>query len=1065
MSEGTLTIYSASAGSGKTHKLTGIYLEKLFRSGFNYRRILAVTFTNKATAEMKNRILEELSRLASGSDSKFLEDLLVATGKSEARLRSEAGEILHLILHDYSRFNVSTIDSFNQKIIRAFARDVGLNSGYKVEIDHSRILLEAIENVINSADHDPLVRNWLTMFARATIEDGKSWDIKRSIRGLSGELFNEKFRLLPEEAKKKTGDKELLVSYINELKALRSGFLKTMKELGSECRAYFDTFGLTDDMFFQKTKGVPGFVRAALGGAPRQPNSYVRAINDTPPKWTSGKLPPALESALNAGLEKTMKSMIQYYDDNIVLFNTAEQVLANIYILGILSDVINQVRLITKNENTFLLSDAGELIYLITREDQAPFIYERTGNTFNHFMIDEFQDTSVIQWESFRHLIWNSMSEGFDNLVVGDIKQSIYRWRNSDWHTLNSLKLSADGKRFLPIPLETNYRSFSNIIRFNNALFTVIPYLLDKEMENDRQPTCFRDLYAEAVQKDPGKKPGGYVRLEFIDDTDEMDWTEHVLQLLPGLIETIQDKGYKASDIGILVRDNTEGAVVLKTMIDYSMYCPPGKREKYNYNIVSSESLLLVNSPAIGFIIALIRIIDNPDDMISRAMMIRNYLLATGKYGAGEADISRENLEDTASRVFPAGYEDFINNTRYETLWDITEKTISFFGLGDYPGNVPYLNTFQDHVATHGMAGNPGLHSFLDWWDEEGMKKSVILPENLESIRVITIHKSKGLEFKVVIMPFISWNLDHKPLHTNILWVSPEVSPFNMLGIVPVRYKSDLENTIFAKDYHDEKVAAYIDNLNLMYVSFTRTVNIFIGFSPASSGASTRMAGLLREAVTYTGEFDGYPEAFLYNHFDESSGVFELGTLTGSEIGPVSGDAVSMLHYPVHDNSGSLKIKLHWEDYYQDDAAAEIREKVSYGKIMHEIFSGILTSEDVGRAIRKKVLEGKIPGYEEDALREKIESLLADPRVKGWFDKGLEIYNETSFLMPGSGMKRPDRIILRNGRVTIIDFKFGLESDTHVRQVSQYKYIIEKMGYPVDQAFLWYVDAGKIISV
>jgi len=1064
MGEGTLTIYSASAGSGKTHKLAGIYLEKLFRSRLNYRRILAVTFTHKATAEMKSRILDELYRLAEGLGSKYLDDLINATGKSADLIRSEAGDILYSILHDYSRFSVSTIDSFYQKIIRAFARDIGLHTGFSIEIDYARILSSAISNVIESADADPLVRNWLTMFARTNIDEGKSWDLKKSITGLSGELFNEKFRLLSEEEKKKIGDKEFLGNYIKEIREIRSEFLRKMRALGSECLTFFDRFGLTDDMFYQKGRGLPSFIRAIANGIVKQPNSFIRAVNDNPPKWSSGAQSPSLAEALKAGLDKTVKEALRFYDDNIVFYNSAEQVLSNIYILGILSDVLKHIHLITRDENTFLLSDAGELIYLITSQDQAPFIYERTENTYNNFMIDEFQDTSVIQWLNFSHLINNSMAQGFDNLVVGDIKQSIYRWRNSDWKTLNNLKQSADGKRFISLPLDTNYRSCSNIIRFNNALFSVIPLILDEEISEHKPVTSFRDLYMEAVQKDPGRKSGGYVRLEFIDNDDETDWKERVLQRLPSLIENLQDNGYNASDIGILVRDNIEGAIVLKSVIAYSMECPEEKKARYNYNIVSGESLLLSNSPVVGFLVSLLRVLDNNDDMISRAAMLRNYMLATGKTGVEQAELDKLNLVSTSSRIFPEGSEDFLDSVKCRTLWDITENSVRFFGLGDYRFNIAYLNTFQDLVLNHSLSGNPGIPSFLDWWDTEGIKKSILLPENQDSMKVLTIHKSKGLEFKAVILPFISWNLDHKPFHTNILWVNPDVHPFNALGIVPVKYKSDLENSIFAGDYFQEKYSAYTDNLNLLYVAFTRAVNVLTGFAPAKSGTSSRIAGILKEAVSFAGGHDRLNDTVLFDNFNTQDGIFEFGSVPSPQSDAGNSRVIEAANYVVSDNSASLKLKLHWEDYF-DTTVSEKRERISYGKVMHEIFGEILTVEDAGRSVRKKVLEGKIPESEEVSVKQKIENLLNDPEVGKWFEKGLEVFNEISFLMPDSHLKRPDRIIIKDGRATIIDFKFGEESSSHIRQIKQYSSILERMGYPVEKACLWYVDAGKIVSV
>jgi len=832
MGVGTLTIYSASAGSGKTHKLAGIYLEKLFKARLNYRKILAVTFTHKATAEMKSRILDELNNLAIGEASKFLPDLIAATGKTEEAIRMEAGSVLYALLHDFSRFSVSTIDSFYQKIVRAFARDIGLHSGFNIEIDHTIVLSSAVDNVISSATSDTTIKNWLSMYARANIEEGRNWDLKRSILELSGELFNEKFKLLSPEQKRRIQDKEFLSAYISEMRSISSTFKERLRETGLKCLGLFDKYSLSDGMFYQKGKGVPGFIISIANRTIKPPNTYVRAVFEDPPKWSSGPPSTQLADAIGAGLKDSVKEAVNYFDANYVTYKTANIILSNIYILGILTDILNHVHLITSNENIFLLSDAGELIYLITCNDQAPFIYEKVGNTFENFMIDEFQDTSIIQWKNFRQLINNSMAQGYENLIVGDIKQSIYRWRNSDWRTLRDLRREVDNKRYIFKPLNTNYRSCSNIIKFNNALFSIIPHLIDKELSDCKPPTSFSELFSESVQTDPKNKMDGYIRIEFIDNSGGSEWHECVLHGIPSVIESVQDKGYRPSDIGILVRDNREGARVLKEIIDYSIKCPDEKKKKYNYNVVSGESLLLVNSPAVNFIIAILMVLDNPEDMIGRALMLRYYLLATGKENADKISLASENLIEYSASFFPEGYNKFLDDIRHQPLWNVTEQAISFFGLGNHSYNIAYLNSLQDIVVNYTSSRNPGISSFLEWWESEGNKESILLPEQQDSIKVLTIHKSKGLEFRIVILPFLSWNLDHKPFHTNILWVVPDSAPFDKLGIVPVRYKSDLTDTIFADQYYEEKYSAYLDNINLLYVAFTRAVNAIIGFAP-----------------------------------------------------------------------------------------------------------------------------------------------------------------------------------------------------------------------------------------
>ena len=1064
MGVGTLTIFSASAGSGKTHKLAGIYLEKLFKSRFNYRKILAVTFTHKATAEMKSRILEELDNLASGEKSKYLTDLLKSTGKTEEAIREEAKEILFSVLHDFSRFSVCTIDSFYQKIIRAFARDIGLHSGFDTEIDHTALLASAVDRMIDSAALDLTVRNWLSMYVKANIEEGKSWDLRKNITGLAGEIFAEKFKLLSADEKKKLMDKEFLKSYISKIRSISATISRDLKEIGTKCLMIWNKYSLTEDMFYQKGKGIPGYIRSIAEGEMKFPNTYVRAVAGDPPKWCTGKMCVELAGAIQAGLEESVMDAIKCYDRNIQSYNTAKLILSNIYILGILSDVLNHVHHITSDENIFLLSDAGELIYLITEKDQTPFIYEKTGNTFENFMIDEFQDTSIIQWKNFRQLIDNSMAQGFENLVVGDVKQSIYRWRNSDWHTLSDLKKRVDAKRYIFRSLDTNWRSCRNIIRFNNALFSVIPYQIDEEISDHKPDISFRELFSEAVQKDPGNKENGYIRIEFIENSDESGWQGDVMKRLPRIIEMVQDKGYRASDIGILVRDNKEGAIILKELINYSQVCSEDKRKKYNYNAVSGESLLLVNSPVVNFIVATLMVLDNPENMIGRALMLRFYLFATGRKGAEQIPLYSEDLVEYSSVHFPAGYNKFLSEIRYLPLWNITELTTGFFGLGNHSFNVAYLNSFQDLVIKYTTSGNPDILSFLEWWESEGIKKSILLPEQQDSIKILTIHKSKGLEFSVVILPFLSWNLDHKSFHSNILWAKPGYPPYNELGIVPVRYSRELADTIFAEQYYEEKYSAYLDNINLLYVAFTRGISTIIGFAPDQPRPENRIAGVIKNAISFSEEIPGVSDLFLPGYFDAKTRVFEYGVIPETEVEREILYVPVITEYQVNDNTNSLRLKLHWENYFNTGKSV-VRERINYGKVMHEIFSEIITADDINAAIRKKVIEGKIPESEESEIREKIVKLISQPLIREWFEKGNEVLNEISILMPDSVSKRPDRVILMNGKATIIDFKFGEEDPRYLLQVRHYRNLLSEMGYEQTEAFLWYVDADKILSV
>lgn len=1065
MGKGTLTIYSASAGSGKTYRLTGTYLTQLFKSQHNYRRILAVTFTNKATAEMKSRILDHLNRLAAGEYTDYLDDLKKFTDRDEKWIRNEAGLILGNILHDYTRFSVMTIDSFFQKVLRSFTREAGLHSGFNIELDHDIILSAAIDEMIASSPSDTDLIKWLTTYALSNIDDEKSWNIKAGISRLAEELFSEQFKILSESERKNLENKDFLTDYIIEMRSVMNRFESALVVYGKKAQDIFISYNLTDEMFFYNSSGVPNFIRSLASGNVKEPNSRVRAIMADPPRWASKIIDPQLDAAVRNGLEKILREAIGYYDENIIGYNTANVIMANIYALGILSDVLHNIHVITTAENSFLLSDAGYVLNLITKSGQSSFIYEKIGTRYDNFMIDEFQDTSKIQWNNFSYLVDNSMAEGNDNLVVGDVKQSIYRWRNSDWRILGQeLESLVDGKRFLKEPLATNWRSRSNIITFNNRLFTVIPRLVDEALKDLPLPVSLANLYAEAVQHDPGRKTGGYVKVEYVADDVDKPWKDIVIEKLPEMVESFQDMGYAASDIGIIVRTSNEGSLVLKSIIDYSNRCSQEKKAKYNYNIVSNDSLLLSNSPVINFIISVLAVVDNPDDVINRAVMLRYYLVATGFTDAEDVMLSGENLDEITVKYLPDGYEVFLDSLRQFTLFEIVEHVIGFFDLGRATENVAFLNTFQDHIVNFTGSGTPDTGAFLEWWTTSGRTKSVVLPDNEEAMRVLTIHKSKGLEFKVVILPFISWMLDHRPFNQPVIWVRPGMEPFNRLGIVPVKYGSQLTQTIFNDKYAEEKYSVYLDNINLLYVAFTRARDVLSGFAHLTDRKDKTIADVLYNAFSDRGTGTGNDNYRLNDFFDSENGVFEYGEIPADTSEKKTIPDIFNPSYNVGYNNEALKLKLHGENYFSSEGEA-VRKRINYGKMMHSIFEGINSYDDIGTAIRRLVIDGILPEDESGEIESRVRELIREPVISEWFDPGNEVMTEAAILLRTGNTRRPDRVIFRDGKVTVIDFKFGEEHKHHIDQVRQYSSLLGDMGYRNIEAFIWYVDRNKIVTV
>ena len=1069
MNSGIIIRYSASAGSGKTTELTRNYLSKLFISRNNYRKILAVTFTNKAAAEMKGRILDNLFRISTGRLSEETSRLASLTNKTSLEIESDAKRILECILHDYSLFSVGTIDSFFQRVLKSFARESGLQTGYAIELDHSLILGMAVDNMLSDIGEDKALLGWVSEFAKDRLEEGKNWKIKGEIISLSEELFKEKYKLLPVSEKDKLRDRKLLADYIKELKSIRSDFFSCLHRSSSEILLLIDKYGVTDDMFFQGRKGIPSFLRkiSSLQIDTIEPlNSYILKILENPPKFCTKNIPPPqLSAALGDGLGEKIIEAVIYYNRNFISVNTADAILSNIYTLGIFSDILENVHKITTSENKFLLSDAGELLYLIIGKDQTPFIYEKIGSNFEYFMIDEFQDTSALQWQNFKPLIENSMGEGFDNMVVGDVKQSIYRWRNSDWRIFDKIiHQEFDNGRLKTIELDTNYRSRDNIVAFNNSVFTLVPELIDNQ--NNNVDFRFRELYANVRQEVGGKKKGGFVNFEFIEDQEDENFKDTVLKRLPEIIENLQDHGYSGSDIGILVRWNAEGSEVLKYMLDYRKSVTEEKAEKYNYEIVSNESLVLDKHPVICFIISLLTWLMDPSDRISRALVFRNFLLSTGKDISSTESLPADYYDTEIENVFPLGFKRLIEEIKHLTLFESVEKIIGFFSLGSYQGNAAYLNAFQDCVLEFSAANSSELPSFLEWWTASGSKKSVILSEQQDSIRVMTIHKSKGLQFRVVILPFLTWQLNHDK--NPIIWIKPDNAPFNKLGLVPVKYKKSLLYSHFAENYNEEKFSSIVDNLNLVYVAFTRAVDCLIGFCPENSGNSSITVGSVLKSAFEQNEQsqNNKPSVYLPHYFDSGKSLFSYGEIPEreKEVKSILVNNILVHGYEVNTSLNRLKLKFHGENFLIN-VPEEPAVRLNYGRIMHEVFSFISTSEDVPDAVKKLVLEGKIPDNKSDELVKRIVDLVSDPIVKEWFEAGSIIIKERDILMASGSTKRPDRVILKDDKAIIVDFKFGLEKTDYINQVRNYRKLLTEMGYKNVEAFLWYVDINKVITV
>lgn len=1060
-----LHIIKASAGSGKTHRLTGEYLHLLFAQPNNHRHILAVTFTNKATDEMKSRIVEELHLLSSGKSSAFLKELMRDFSLDELTVRSMAKRILETILHDYSSFSISTIDKFFQQTMRAFTREMGLAGGYNVEVDHSSLLMETVDLMLSELDkpENKILSEWLLQFMQDSIEEGKSWKIDREVMELSEQLFNETYKSFTAEEQAAFQNKEQLSEYKKILIRIIRDYENELKKTGTRAISIMENNSLEpSDLKGGSRSQFFKFMRIAEGGIPDLPPSFYK-FPDNLEEWYAKKTATdiiiKIENAYNAGLNDCVKQVIEMYDNNMQ-YLTAKCILQNYYTLGILNDIKNRLRKLQQENNTLLLSDTTELLNDIISGTDSPFIYEKTGTRITNYMIDEFQDTSRMQWNNFKPLVDESLSSGNFNLIVGDVKQSIYRFRNSDWRLLEEQVEEDFSSDYInKHVLDTNWRSDAKIVEFNNLFFNKAPLILqdyfnnsnsiDEDESSDQISNAYTDVYQHLPEKK--KESGGHVKITFLKDDKENDWKAEALERLPYEIESLQDQGFSLKDIAVVVRWNKEAVLVAEKLLKYKEEHPDSR---YRYDIISNEALIIGSAQSVKSAIALMNHFRNPSDELYLMTAVYEFLRYKYKYSPDEAITAYR--EDTKGE-FPEEYRSKIAELSTMSFYDMIESFFSLFTHESDENENAYIQAFLDIALKFSEDKSADLNAFLDWWDEKGCNKALYSPEGQDAIRLITIHKSKGLGFGAVIMPFLNWDLDHTR-NSDIIWCKPDVAPFNLLGVVPLKYSKILSDTIFREDYLEEKMFTYIDNLNLLYVAFTRAKHRLILFTPykEKNDKLSNVSHLIRETVT-----DNQLSQVSFTEGDTEC-LFELGSpdkLKSSDTEKeVKTYRTGKWHsIPFNDR---LKLRLNSIGFFSDDGSRD------YGKLMHEIVSNVKTISDIPQAIEKKISEGEINESEQERLTTELTDYLSLPAASDWYSGKYNVLNEAQILHPLKGISRPDRIMIAQDEVIIVDYKFGESEDRkYNRQVQRYIKSIEEMGYPNVKGYVFYVKAGKIDTV
>jgi len=1077
-----LKIYRASAGSGKTYTLSGEFIKLLFLDPQNYKSILAVTFTNKATSEMKNRILENLYALSTKEDADYLSDLMKIHQKSQKQIRNIARQLLINILNDFSKFSVNTIDSFFQKVIRSFAYEANLPAGFKVELDTDRVLAQAVDELLRELElkGKEELRNWLINHTLSKIEDGKDWNIANELKTLGQEVFKEEFQSLDPDTLEKLQNKQLLHAYNKQLRKIIKDFENFIKAKAIEGIDLMKKHGVNYDMLHLKSRSpLKNLEKLSL----LQKKDDLLAIQklipliDSPEECHNKKNSESdnniITDCFNGGLNTILFDISERFIKEKTYYYTAKTISANLNALGIATDIALKVQDIARNENLFLLADANRLLHQIIDQNDTPFIYEKTGTRYQNYMIDEFQDTSRLQWNNFKPLLLNSVAEDKIAMIVGDVKQSIYRWRNSDWKLLSD-KVEEDFNDFGTNPqvLETNWRSFEHIINFNNIIFKEAARMLQYEFvksskEANPQHVMPEDLktkitkaYDDTVQKTSPKSigTGGYIKMAFPEGSKKADFMNNATQKAVAEIENLLDAGYEYKDICILVRRKKEGQQITEALL--SGTDSPTNRK---YPVISNETLLLGSSPAVNLVIQQIKYIQDPENGVYEAYVdLYNQFFETD---------SLDNIKQCNGSALITQDEEITKSFRNELLelkgqplFEMAETLIRQLPKNIYDHQFIFIQGLLDAVRDYVTNYSVNVHDFITWWDDKGQNTAISVPEGQNAINVMTIHKSKGLEFKAVVIPYCNWPIDDKGFGS-LIWCKPQSEPFNQIDLVPVSYNQQLLQSSFVDEYLDERLHQFVDNLNLLYVTFTRAKEslVVLGEQPPKTGGIKNVSNVLHRIANQLNMINIDNESLknqLCEAWNLEDMVFEFGTIpSGSKI---KEEEVTNENFVVRTYALGDRIKVHPESMVLNspDGLANLKK----GKLMHQLFELIETSDDANKAVTQLILNGQLKTGEKEKVLNFINHKINQPLVKEWFNPEYSIINEGSILTP-SGLYRPDRVVIKDREAIVIDYKFGEKHNEKYRsQVNRYKKLLSQMGYKNVKGFLWYMGDEDMVE-
>ena len=1108
-----LTVYRASAGSGKTFTLAVEYISLLVKDPENYQHILAVTFTNKATQEMKMRILSQLYGIANSlqSSQQYFNKVKEKTNMPDAVIRNNARAALTLLIHRYNNFRILTIDAFFQQVLRNLAHELGQTANLRVDLNNEEITEKAVDQMIESLEKGQPVLQWISTYINNSIEDDNGWNIIGKIKTFGTNIFKDFYKAHEANLKEQLSNADDFKVYETTLRKRRNDIRKTFNGKAKSILNEIKNANL--DIPSNYRSGLYKYLTdSAIAPLTNKPlKAGVLKANESPQNWTSSKCAKAdkqqIQTLAAEVLSAQLSELIAYNNDNWNEFQSIQLTLSHLSELRLLHAIADAVDNLTKDTNRFMLSNTQALLKELIADSDTPFIFERIGARLKHVMIDEFQDTSTIQWQNFQVLLANCMAQELSqNLIVGDIKQSVYRWRQGDWGILNNIEKSFAHQKIRLETLDYNYRSEKRIIDFNNAFWEQCVANTAKEVAQDdaEKAKIVQKAYEDVAQKTHKTTENGFVKISLYPSKVMKD------AVLEELIETIKElfnNGYggkNQSKIAILVRSKSNIQDIVNALL---------QSFGNEINIVSDEAFRLDASLSVNIIVSAMHLLTHPDDVLTRGKLVKLYNQEVLKKPLTDTDllvsinesnnIDTKNIDKKERRKLATEQQmaklnsqlppEYVANRELLLglpIVDLVDKLFMLFGLDQLEGQSSYICTLYDTLNDFLKDHTADIDDFINEW-ENSLSSKTIQSDEIEGIRIMTIHKSKGLEFDNVIIPFCNWEMEKK----GTLWCETKnkPAPYNKLPLLPIDFSRDkLIGTVFEDDYKEEHFQNIVDNLNLLYVAFTRaSKNLFVfglrqgkttldniakGTPPGNRSYAIELA-LKQVSEQLQGSSLSFPD-------DIGSEIhFEYGTLvpeTHEKEHAVADNPflikpdkhiVSIATYPqaatFKQSNKSIEF-VKGEDVDPSDRTRYIK----IGNVLHQLFSTIYTTADIPARLNELEQQGIIYNDEITSaqLRTRIEDAITNPQVQEWFSKRWQLYNECTILEYNKDTNeveehRPDRVMTNGKEIVVVDFKFGKEREEYKKQVQQYMEILIRMGHKKVSGYLWYVVKNNVVEV